>query len=440
MSLRDIFLSLFLIGGLPIALKRPFFGAAVFAWLGMMNPHRMTWGFAYDVSWAQMYAIATMLGLVIAREKTFADSLMRYRLVLIYVAWTAVTTIFALHQDFALAKLIEILKVQTMCVVTLCTLTKPKRIEILAIVATFSIAYFGIKGGLFTVLHGGEFKVWGPPDSIITDNNHLAVGLAMIIPLVYWSFWRTDRIWMKLALVGAMMLIGVSILGSYSRSAFLALAAMSLFLVLKSEHKLMIIPLVALGTLVALGVMPEKYWDRIMSIGTYEQDQSAMGRINVWWTAFNIANDRITGAGYEYYSRAVFAIYAPDPLDVHSSHSIYFQSLGEHGWIGLSLFLLIWAVTWLNCSRFGKALPDTSDGRSLKMLLRMIQVSLIGFLVGGLTVNIGNWDFVYYEVVLVCAIGRLASSLRVSETDAAGPGEARHETPGSAPRPAAQAA
>ena len=43
---------------------------------------------------------------------------------------------------------------------------------------------------------------------------------------------------------------------------------------------------------------------------------------------------------------AVFAIYAPDPTDVHAAHSIYFQVLGEHGFVGLGLYLLLGVLTW----------------------------------------------------------------------------------------------
>ena len=160
MALRDLVLTLLLVGGLPFAFKRPYFGAVVFAWLGIMNPHRMTWGFAYDVSWAQMYAIATLLGLVVTKERAIADSFWRYRFVLAYVAWTCITTVFAIEQGSAWTKLIEILKVQTMCFVTLCLLTTRARVEILAAVATLSIAFFGVKGGLFSLRGGGAHRVW----------------------------------------------------------------------------------------------------------------------------------------------------------------------------------------------------------------------------------------------------------------------------------------
>lgn len=86
-------------------------------------------------------------------------------------------------------------------------------------------------------------------------------------------------------------------------------------------------------------------------------DELVMGRINAWWTCFNVAMDRpLVGGGFDMYTPEVFAKYAPKPNDLHSSHSIYFQNLGEHGFAGLALFLLMWGLTW-RCSSW--VLRDT---------------------------------------------------------------------------------
>ena len=63
-----------------------------------------------------------------------------------------------------------------------------------------------------------------------------------------------------------------------------------------------------------------------------------MGRINAWTMALNLAKDNFFGGGFSIYESAVFARYAPDP-EARAAHSIYFQVLGEHGFVGLFLFL-----------------------------------------------------------------------------------------------------
>lgn len=404
--MRDILLCVLLFGGLPVAFARPFYGALVFTWLGLMNPHRFTWGVAYDMPWSLMYAAAIMGGLLFVADKRVLDSLRRYWPVVLYVIWMGVTTLNAVSET-AGYRYQQVLKVHVMCVVTLALLTTRKRILWFSAVLIGSIAFFGVKGGIFTILGGGQFLVWGPPETAIQDNNHLAAGLVVILPLLLWAYTAVRHRVAKLALIATPLLVAVSILGSHSRGAFLALTAMAMVLVIKGKHKLTLITLAAIVAAVALILMPEKYWERIDTINTYQEDASAMGRINTWIAAFNIANARLTGAGYEYYGSWLYRAHSPNPDAVHSSHSIYFQALGEHGWIGFALYMTFLLVFWRNCSRLIRLSPDTADGRADKAMAKMLQVSLIGFMIGGAFVNIGNWDAIYYSFIIVLALNRI---------------------------------
>lgn len=405
--MRDILLTLILVGLLPVGLKKPFIGALMFAVIGLLNPHRFTWGFAYSMPWAMAYAGVTILGLLATQERQIGDSIKRYFPVLLYLAWMGLTSIFALEPQAAMPRWVEVAKVHVMCLVTLALLTDWERIKQLVWVCICSVGFYGLKGGIFTLMHGGEFLVWGPMQSAIQDNNHLAVGLVMMLPMMYWLYTDAKKRWLRWLIVLSALMSAVSIFGSHSRSAFLGIAAMSFFLLMKSQHKFAV-GIVALFTGIGLAsFMPQAYWDRMATIKTYEEDPSAMGRINSWTTAYNVANDRITGAGFEYYKPKAFNLYAPDPEAIHSSHSIYFQALGEHGWIGLALFLSIWGYVWLTCRRIINRGDNSEEGRSQALLARMIQVSLIGFGVGGAFVNIGNWDMVYYLAISAFGVLRV---------------------------------
>ena len=87
--------------------------------------------------------------------------------------------------------------------------------------------------------------------------------------------------------------------------------------------------------------VPQSWYERMSTIQTYQTDQSALGRINAWHTAFNVAKDRVTGGGFEMWITPVFRQYAPDPFNVRDVHSIYFEVMGEHGFIGFGLFVLL---------------------------------------------------------------------------------------------------
>ena len=405
--MRDVLLALILLPCIPAALKFPFVGAMAYAWVSLMNPHRSTWGFAYDMPWAQMLAIATMVGLLLSEPKLIGDSLKRYWLPLLYLAWMTVTTLFALEPRDAQVRYNEVLKTHVMCFVTLALLSDRRRVMAFAALITLSVAFYGIKGGFFTIVTGGNFLVWGPLHSAIYDNNALAAGLVVVLPMVYWLYALAPGVWLKLAGLGSFVLIVASIFGSSSRGAFLALVIMSGVFFLKAKHKFMVLILGAFGVMFGLMMMPEKYWERIQTIQTFQEDASAMGRINTWTTAWRIANDRVVGAGFEYYGAKVFQRYAPNPDGIHSAHSIYFQALGEHGWIGLILYAGILLTFWMRSRSLIRSFPPGQRAGSEALLARMLQVSLIGFMVGGAFVNIGNWDFFFYLFVLSAAMIRL---------------------------------
>src|SRR6185503_5158525 len=65
----DVLLTVLIVATLPVCALRPWIGMLVFAWLGYMNPHRLLDGFAYDMPYSKMVAVATLGGLLVTRER-----------------------------------------------------------------------------------------------------------------------------------------------------------------------------------------------------------------------------------------------------------------------------------------------------------------------------------------------------------------------------------
>jgi probable O-glycosylation ligase (exosortase A-associated) len=311
-----------------------------------------------------------------------------------------VTLLFALDINEALPMWERVMKIQLMVFVALYLLHSKQHVQVLIWVVAGSIAVFGIKGGLFTLSSGGEYRVWGPPGSLIEDNNALALATQITIPLVYYLFLQVRKRWLRWGLLAVMLLCSVSVLGSYSRGAGLAFAAMLGFLWWKSRRKLVTSFALLILIPVAVGFMPEKWTDRMESIQSYEQDRSSMGRINAWMMAFHLANDRpLVGGGFETFTPRAFALYAPDPNFLQGAHSIYFQVLGEHGYVGLMLFLLLWILVWRDASWIIRHCRSRTELRWAFDLARMIQLSLIAFAVGGAFQNQAYFDLPYNLLV-----------------------------------------
>ena len=139
-------------------------------------------------------------------------------------------------------------------------------------------------------------------------------------------------------------------------------------------------------------------------------------RIWTWTTLWNAALDRpLIGAGFGADNAVVFGKYAP--LDgefavfrgfVFVAHSIYFQMLGEHGFVGLGLFLLLGAVTWLSAGRLARQSKDDPEfGSWMPLLMRMVQVSLVGYGAGGAFLSLAYLDLPYYIMGFVVTAAAL---------------------------------
>jgi probable O-glycosylation ligase (exosortase A-associated) len=401
--MRDLAIIAFIFAMVPFMIKRPWIGVMMWVWISVMNPHSWGWGLANEFRVALVAGVATLIGLLVTRDHVKLPMNSTTLLIFLLPLWMTVTLVFAFRFEAALGRWEDVMKMFLFVFVTASVLHTRRHIDILLWVIVLSVGFYGVKGGIFTILTGGNFRVWGPPGkSYITDNNSISVALVMIVPLLHYLALHAKHRLVKYGLYATMGLSCFAILGTHSRGAFLAVIVMTGFLWFKSRQKFLLGLLVAGLFPLAISFMPDAWVERMETVRTYEQDSSAMGRINSWQTAINIANSRpLVGGGFELYSREIFSRYAPDPEAVHSAHSIYFQMLGEHGYVGLLLFLSLGIHGWIMTRRLIASAKDKPDFAWASDLARAIQVSLIGFAVGGAFVNIAYWELQYYEIVVL---------------------------------------
>jgi probable O-glycosylation ligase (exosortase A-associated) len=407
---RDVVLALLMAVLLPIALRRPDVGAYLWAWVSLMNPHQLTFGFARSLPWAAAVAGVTLLGTVFYKDRKPMPVNGGTVLLLMLMAWMTLTSFFALN-DHALVwdRWIFVMKSFVMLLVTFMLLRGRTDIERLIWVVVVSVGFFGVKGGIWTVLTGGSGRVWGPPGGMLAGNNELAVGLVLLLPFMYYLRETASRRWVKLILFWSMVFASFAILGSQSRGALLSVLAMAFMLGLKGKYPVR--TSLGLGLLVVLVIafMPDSWTQRMDTIQTYQADTSAMSRIWTWTTLWNAAVDRpLVGAGLQADNLRVFAKYAPvDGYEVFQgkvfvAHSIYFQALGEHGFPGLALYLGIGLWIWFAAGRLARTARTESEFASwVPLLMWMCQVSLIGFAVGGAFLSLMLLDLPYYILGVV---------------------------------------
>jgi probable O-glycosylation ligase (exosortase A-associated) len=418
MNLRDIAITMVIAFATPFMIRYADLGVYFWAWLSYMNPHKQAWGFAQTMPFAQWVAICTFVALLVWREPKRIPWTRETVLLALFIVWMCVTTIFALNPVMAVPQLEKVLKIQVMTFVTLMVINTRRRIEILLWVIALSVGYYGIKGGIFTITTGGGFRVLGPAFTFIAGNNEIALALLMVVPLFRYFQLQATVKWKRIALGTAMFLCVVAAVGSQSRGALIGLIAMGTMLILKSRKRFLLMSLaLATGSFI-LTFMPQTWWDRMLSIGNYEQDGSAQGRMNAWWFAFNLAKDRAMGGGFETFTPRLFNIYSPNPNQFVDAHSIYFEVMAEHGFIGLGLFLAVYVFGWFKASTLARRTRQTDDLAWMADLMQMTQVSLVAYATGGLFLGLAYWDLPYHLLAMVVLCERIAKREGIVEPSA----------------------
>ncbi|RZL35039.1 MAG: putative O-glycosylation ligase, exosortase A system-associated [Rubrivivax sp.] len=383
------------------AFRRPWIGVLCWTWISIMNPHQLAWHIR-SLPVAAAIGGATLVGLFITKDRRDYKWSREGITLMVFMAWCTLTlpTSFFFDDSFDLWK--RVMKIDLMVLVTLVLLHTKRHIMLLAWVLVISIGFYGVKGGVFTVMTGGNYRVWGPENTYIEGNNEVALAIVMTIPLMRFLQTQMTAKWSKTLMSVCMVLMAASALGSHSRGALLAIGAMTAVLWWRSKGNKFVSAIVVVVVGVGLlSLMPAEWFERMNTIKTYEQDESAQGRINAWWMAFNLAKANFMGGGFQVGHPMLFAMYAPNPTDMHAAHSIYFMVLGEQGFVGLGIFLTLFIMGFMSAGRLRQAAAKQPETMWLAELGGMCQVSLVGYAVGGAFLSLSYWDLPYNVIILI---------------------------------------
>lgn len=384
----------------------------MWCWISYMVPHRLAWGFMTEFPIAQIVALVALASFLYSKESKKIPLSGPIVWLLLFYLWMILTYLVHDKTPFVNGLAMKVLKVQFFTLIILAMLTTRERIEQALWFVTLSIAFFGVKGGLFTITSGGSARVYGPPGGFFEGNNELGLTTVMIIPILFYLASELKNKWIKLGVWGAILLCAVSVLGTQSRGAFLAISICGIFLWWKSDKKIiMAIVFLALAP-VGYNFMPQTWHDRMDTIFEEKEedyDGSVKGRLNAWRMAANIASDKVFGGGFNSATRANFYIYAPDPLHFVDFHSIYFQIIGKHGWPGFFIWLMMYFSTWRLASKIQKRCKPYKELRWALNLSRMLQVSLIAYAAGGAFLSLAYFDLPFHFIITVVAINTIVN-------------------------------
>jgi putative inorganic carbon (hco3(-)) transporter len=412
--MRDLFLIGVVAISVGFTLRFPFIGVLIWEWFALMNPHQEAFGFARSLPLNLIVAGTAVLSWLMSDEPKKIPRNSMTVLFLVFLVWMTFNSFFAFNTTWSWPFWDRTWRIFALGFLIAATATNRVRIDAIIWVAAISLMYYGVKGGIFTVLTGGVYRVYGPDSTIISDNNQLALAILMSMPLIeYLRSTATSKL-LKLILVACLVASAIAVIGSYSRGAYIAMAAIAVLFFFNVRQRFMYLVVGGVVLYFALHFMPQEFFDRVDSLQSLKTDGSFLGRWMAWQVAINYATEHFPfGAGfYGPQLNAIFHQYFPGQ-EAHAAHSIYFQVLGEHGFIGLGIYLAIILATVKLCwsiVRRTRRLKDIWQHR----LARMIQVSLLAFLVGGAALSMAYYDLFVILALLLPQIAALLPAAAVA--------------------------
>ena len=415
MPLRDLLMLSVLFVMVPAILFRPHTGIILWAWTAMLVPNTFLHGIAQPVRFNLIFAVATLVSWIISQESKKIPLNGTNALLFIFLLWACIATVFGVGEyDVRIQELTNLIKIVVFTVVVSALVTNRLRLHALLIGIALGMGYHGVAEGAKFIVSGGGHRVFGPSGSIIGDNNHFALAMIFLLPVIFYLYNYSAKRMVRLGFLVAGGLIFASVIGTFSRGGLIALAAVGAFWLLRSKYKIPMFATMCVGLAFVIYFAPDHWFERMTTIRTASEDGSFMGRVIAWKMSILLALDHpILGGGlhaiqnsdvWDHYVRDFHRLrFIPTgpPETTRAAHSVYFQLLADVGFVGLGLFLLILFRAWRSCSKLIKQTAGIPELEWVNGLARAFQVSFVAYCVAGAALNMAYFEMLYVFVVLV---------------------------------------
>lgn len=403
--MRSLLLFLVILISTPSALIFPHLGVLLWIWISVMNPHRLSWGISNSLPLVLIIASVTLAAWFFSKEPKTPPSRFMMWVAFVFVLQTTISSFAALYPDFSWALWDRTLKTFILFFVAGALINSRVRIQATLWILAISFGFFATNGLMATLSSGGRNVLAGPASTMLADNNVLACSFVMSLPVLNYLRLTSANKFVRMGLVFVLCFTLIAIITSYSRGSLIALAVGALAFLKSSKNGALVFVLIGVLGFGVIKVLPDKWFDRVGTLESVESiqgDASFSGRIDAWKVSYWVARDRpLTGGGFSSVEHAsLFLKYLPEATRGRAAHSIYFQVLGDHGFIGLILYLFLPATALLHLRR--TRLRARGDPKLLwaEQLAQMLQISILCFLVGGSALSMAYHDFILLLFVI----------------------------------------
>jgi probable O-glycosylation ligase (exosortase A-associated) len=439
--MRDLAFVAFLAALVGMGFRRPFLLVLGYVYVDIVSPQRLTYLLLNTIPISLIMVVFAVMGWVLFDDKKDTRVAPRQFLMVALLLYCGITTTQADFPIDAMRKWDWVWKALAFGIFLPLTLRTKLRIEALALFMILSAASIIIVGGIKTLVSGGGY---GALNLMVSNNSGLYEGSIIscvavaIIPLILWLIkygslypadWRVKTF--GYALIFACLLIPV---GTQARTGLVCIAVLIMMTLRSTKRRLLYVTLVTTAALIAIPLLPDSFTQRMDTIKGYKADTSAGTRLAVWGWTLDYVKDHPLGGGFDAYRGNKIRVVTENiegggaQADVSTSveydqarayHSAYFEMLGEQGWPGLFLWLLIHGGGLIRMEILRARYKKREGQEWISSLANALQQGHLIYLVGSLFVGIAFQPFVYMLVGLQIGLDTYAA--RKSREHAAAP-------------------
>lgn len=425
----NLFLTAFVTAFLAAGVRKPFLFVLAYAYIDIVAPQKVSWGFLQSIPISLIAFMGAVTAWAVAEDKSGIRFSPRQILLFLLLVYCGLTTRGADFPDEALEKWAWVWKALVFAMFLPLTLRTRLRIEAFTLIMVLSVGVIVIGGGIKTLAGGGGY---GELKLLVNDNTGLYEGSIIstvavcVMPLALWLarhgtiFKPGLLVWLfALGICFSCLLMPV---GTQARTGLICVAVLGVMMLRSVKRRMLYIGAIGALVTIAIPFLPQSYTERMSTIRNHQSDQSASTRVAVWKWTIEYAKTHPFGGGFEAYRQNVLSydkIEAENAGDNNTAietqrieergrayHSSYFEMLGEQGYPGLAMWLLlhIMGVVHMEVIRRSYAKNTTPELRWVTPLADALQQAQIVYLFGGAFVGIAFQPFCYMLVGLQCGL------------------------------------
>jgi probable O-glycosylation ligase (exosortase A-associated) len=400
-KMRDFAVLVFIIACIMAIFYRSWYGVLSLAVFSYLNPHAFAWGFVRTLPAYHVLFLVVLFVTIFTKDKQPLPKDWRIPAFILLWIYFCITTTQAYAQDYAWDKLWVVTKIYLPFYFTLVLVNTRHKLFYLIATITASFGVLAVKGGVFAITRGFSYRVYGPPATQFEENNAFAVATLMCIPLLILCYREISNKYIKYVIAFSIPLCISSALSSWSRGALLTLGVLALIMIWHSKRKYLLVPVMLIGGYFAGQQLPDEWFDRMHTIETYQEDGSAMGRIEVWEDGWeHTLQHPFVGAGFDGWRWVTRA-----KLDWHNS---FVEMFSEHGFIAFGIWLSLIIGTLLSLTRLPKQTQNVPGMEWVANYCYMIRASLLIYMTGTMFLGLSYWDILYHLIFISVLIKQFA--------------------------------